>query len=189
MRLHLVFALLLSALLIYLLVTATDNEVELSESTVALGDADYDYFMTLIDNTVLNSDGSTRYRIRAERLTHYPAGDVAVLDAPVFHVYQEDASAPWQITANNARIDTEPGTNIRRIALDSEVVIHRTDDSGRPVDVYTDFLTVYPDTKTLTTDRAVSLVSPGSLVTAVGMTGDLNRNIIRLLDQVKGRHE
>lgn len=189
MRVHFVIAALLSAILIYLLVSATDNPVDIASRTAELRQAEYDYYMNSIDNTVFAADGRSEYRIRADRLTHYPVGDIAVLDAPVFHFYEEGSGQPWRITAATALIDTDAGRNEQRVQLDTDVVIHRVDESGRTLDIHTEFLTVYPDSKTLDTNRAVRITSPGSLVTAIGMTGDLNTRLIHLLSDVQGNHE
>ena len=53
----------------------------------------------------------------------------------------------------------------------------------------TEYLEVYPETNRAATDRPVRITSPGHVVDAVGMRADLERNIVELLSEVKGRHE
>lgn len=190
MRTRLLTVIILGLVVSYLLLRSTDStQTDQDSSRATLQQAEYDYYMSAIDNTVFQADGSRSYRLQAGRLTHFPANDLAVLDKPLFHVYERGAETAWEITALSARIANNSRDFEQRVELIDDVVIHRLDDSGRPMNIYTDFLTVYPASRLLVTDRGVLITLPGAEVTATGMEGDLNNRHITLLADVRGRYE
>ncbi|MEX2365535.1 MAG: LPS export ABC transporter periplasmic protein LptC, partial [Pseudohongiellaceae bacterium] len=88
MRLHLAYIIMLSAVILYLLLTASDENVaEITDSEIALSQ-DYDYYMTGIDATHFSLQGEPEYRLQAQRLTHYPDPDYTMIDAPGFVIFQ-----------------------------------------------------------------------------------------------------
>ena len=188
MRYHILAAAVLFVFLLFLFNSATRNpEQEPGAAELNLAQ-DYDYFMASVDSTHFNLDGEPRYRIQAKRITHFPDPDYTVIDTPNFVIYQGQ-EPPWFITSRKGTMDTDPLLNQEKVELSDNVVVHRVDSSGREVDIYTEFLTVYPDSSNLSTDRDVRIESAGGRISSTGMTADLAANRIKLLANVRGSYE
>ena len=178
----------LSLLLLWLYFSATDEEPALLSRTQELAGEEFDYFINNLDSTYFGEDGKRLYRLQARRLTHFPEPDFATLEQPYLTVYQENA-APWQIQANNARIETDPELDQERIDLIGDVVITRNEDEAGEVNIYTRFLSVYPDAQVARTHMDVLMTSAGSEVSGTGMRAELLRAYIHLLANVRGYYE
>ena len=188
MRYHIIAVLILSLALGYLIFSATENEIDINSTRIDLSEEEFDYYMNNFDSMTFTQTGVQQYRVQAERMTHYPTPDIALLDNPDFVVYQQQ-EPPWYISSETARIDKDQTRNEQRVELIDNVVIHRVDNTGREINIYTEFLTVYPDSKTLHTDRDVLMLSQGSEVTSTGMKGNLMTNHIELLENVRAYYE
>ncbi|MDT8398261.1 MAG: LPS export ABC transporter periplasmic protein LptC [Pseudomonadales bacterium] len=187
MRFNLIAAALMLALLFYLFYSATEDEPgTLSVNELLL--ADYDYFMVDVDSTHFKLDGKAEYRLRAERFTHYPDPGYTDVNAPRLEIYQ-DTGNPWFISADNGRIETDLALEQEKVELDGNVVIHRIDNRGEALNVYTESLTIYPDLKNVTTSYPVRITAGTGEITSTGMTADLNSNRVQLLENVRGRYE
>ena len=188
LRLNLLAAALLTAFGLYLLNSSTREEVgELSGSELALNQ-DYDYFMTEVDSTRFRRDGSPAYRIRARRYTHYPEPDHGRMEAPAFVLYG-NTPEPWRITAEQGRVQMDTVRDEQRVVLRDNVVIRGTGPAGREVNIYTEFLSIYPESRYVSTDAEVRLVSAGGRLSGTGMTADLNTNQVQLKANVRGIYE
>lgn len=148
----------------------------------------YDYFMTAVNDQHLDLEGNVQYHLIADRLTHYPNPDISNIEAPDITIFRE-SKAPWRITAMNGRLLIDTESMLDRVELSDNVVIHSVDKDGQPLDIYTEFLILYPDTKRLSTDREVRFLAPGIENTSLGMTADLNINEINFLANVRGQYE
>lgn len=188
MRIHLIAVVTLSTIMMYLLNSATQENTAGSNSSDRQSNQDYDFFMTHVDSTHFDLDGQRSYRIQARRLTHYPDPDFTTIETPTFVIYQNENS-PWIISAENGRIENDAELMLVKVELSNNVVIRGIDPDGHELNIYTEFLTVYPETKNLSTDREVLLESPGSEFTSIGLTADLSLNQIKLLSNVRGHYE
>lgn len=179
---------LLFCALIYLLLTATDEEAgSIIDGELALSQ-DFDYYMTGVDRTHFGADGEPEYRIRAERFTHYPEPDHILVEEPDVVVYRTGEN-PWQISADGGRIENDPVRQENRVEFSDNVIVRHTDPQGREIIIYTEFLTVYPDSRFLETDREVTIQGEGLIQRSSGMTADLNNERITLLSNVRGQYE
>ena len=181
-------ALMLVILIVYL--STGQDDIQVESRTNVLADQDFDYFMSDFETTRFLPDSSRQFHLRAERLTHFPDPEHTRLDQPRITLYPSANDAPpWHIRSVSARIEDafeEPG---QRIDFMGDVVITREDNAGRIVNIYTEFLSVYPQSHFASTDEAVSLISADSEVHSVGMRAALATNHIELLADVRGHYE
>lgn len=178
----------LSLLLLSLLyIAVNEDEGALPEGPDVPAEEAYDYFIAGLDSTRFALDGTARYRIRAERFTHYPDAATAVAAVPDVTLFNEE-NPPWHITADRANIPDDPESRPQSVELRENVVIRHTDANGRQVNIYTDFLTLYPDSRHMRTDHQVRMETQGSRMIGEGLIADLNSNRIKLLANVRGQY-
>ena len=171
-----------------LLDRAADDEGRADDAADSLLEQDFDYYMTGVDSTSFSLDGNRRFRLQAERATHFPDPEYTLVDRPNLVVYREQGN-PWHITAQHGRITPERGAGGERVELSEDVVITHEDEEGRELNVYTEFLTLYPERKLASTNLEVRFVMDGGELTGTGMVADLNARRVELLANVRGRYE
>lgn len=184
-----IFAVLMLVILIVYLSTGQDD-IQVESRTNVLADQDFDYFMSDFATTRFTVDSSRHFHLRAERLTHFPDPEHTRLDQPRIILYQPtNDEPPWHIRSITARIEDAPEEPGQRIDFMGEVVISHEDNEGRVINIYTEFLSIYPQSRLASTDQAVSLISADSEVHSVGMRAALATNHIELLADVRGHYE
>lgn len=177
LRPHLAAILVLGIIMYYLFDTATDQEVVDISRLLGMSTQDYDYFMADVDSIRYTPAGLAEYRFRANRVTHFPNPEFSIVESPRFVIYREDGSA-WRIDSNTGRIETD-AENRERLILSENVIISGMTADGRPVNITTESLTVYPDSRMLSTDSEVTVESEGFFSTSQGLSADLDTNVIR----------
>lgn len=177
----------LFVLLFYLLNTATD---ETEENTVAGSrvEQDFDYFMSVVDSTRFNADGESQYRLQADRITHYPSPELTTIETPRL-VFYADETGPWFLSAAYGTIEQDMERAEDKLELSDNVVVQHTDIGGETHNIYTDALTIYLDSRFLTTDQNVLMESGNREISSQGMTADLINKHITFLGNVEGRYE
>lgn len=188
MRTRLLVIAILSIVLLLLLDTATDDQSGDNSGRLGGLAEDFDYYMRGVDSTRFDMSGRASYRIRAERFTHYPEPDHTLVEAPDLVIYRE-AEPPWYITARNARVNTDGDGRTHSVELSGDVVLRHEDTEGRELNIYTDYLTLYPETRIVGTDREVRLESGGLRLNALGLAADLNDQYIHLTGEGRGIYE
>jgi len=203
MRLDFITTIILLVLLVYVLYTPTNQEVEKRAESVSAFARDYDYFMTDLQNMVINGDQEPRYRLRADKYTHYPEPEHSLLEAPDMLIYR-DAEPRWHITSQRGRMEPEPsvtgesarGSSVpdnsvpgRKVELGGNVVARWHEPQKEELNIYTEYLAIYPDAERFSTDKQVTIVINGSRLVATGMKGDLNTDRVKLLADVKGHYD
>src|SRR5690606_8890640 len=135
------------------------------------------------------ADGQPRYRLRAERLTHYPQPDHSDVEAPDLEIYPEGEQQPWLITARQGRILHAPGgSGAERVDLQRDVHLRHENAAGRALDIFTEFLQIWPDERRAASDLEVRSETSGAWVTGLGMRADLESNSVQLLENVQGSY-
>jgi LPS export ABC transporter protein LptC len=96
----------------------------------------------------------------------------------------------WNIVASSGRIHAaENGDAIQRLDLQDGVELFQIDEFGRRMSLTTEFLSVFPDTQSMSTDREVTMNTDSLQQTATGMRADLQQDQLTFLGQVRGRYE
>lgn len=182
LRYHILAVALLSAVVWFLLDTATDDEPLDISSLLQMSEQGYDYFMANIDSIHYTSDGEVDYRFKANRITHFPNPEYSLVESPRFLVFREDESN-WEINSTKGRVEIDPETNQERLLLNENVIINGISNDGRQVNIFTDSLVIYPAEKNMRSDSDVTIESDGFVSSSRGFTADLNTNIVRQLSE------
>lgn len=188
MRIRLIAIALLSIVLLLLLDSATDDAPDEGAEDALLPDQDYDYRLTGVDNTRFDLEGNRSWQMRAARLTHYPEPDHTLVESPDVVIFREE-EPPWFIKARSGRVNAGPDGRPHSVELAGDVELRHADEQGRELNIYTDFLTLYPDTRTAGTDSLVRMETEGARLSALGMAADLNSQHIQLLGEGRGIYD
>ncbi len=188
LRYHILAVALLSAVVWFLLDTATDDEPLDISSLLQMSEQGYDYFMANVDSIHYTSDGEVDYRFKANRITHFPNPEYSLVESPRFLVFREDESN-WEINSTKGRVEIDPETNQERLLLNENVIINGISNDGRQVNIFTDSLVIYPAEKNMRSDSDVTIESDGFVSSSRGFTADLNTNIVRQLSEGRMQYD
>jgi len=180
LRYHMAAILLLSVAVYYLLDSATDDEVLDIRRLLDFQAQEYDYYMQDIDSVHYAADGKAQYRFQAQRLTHYPNPEYSLIETPRFQIFLEDDSA-WQVDSENGRVEPDPATLEDRLVLEDNVIIKGQLRDGTRVNIFTDSLTLYPDSKTIHSSSEVRFETEGLISSSTGISADLEQGTFRQL--------
>lgn len=148
----------------------------------------YDAYSSGIKSVLYNPDGTIDYTLTASDQTHF-LDDTTVLTNPLVQLYQE-AGARWNIVARSGRIlGAAESDDIERLDLSDEVELYQMDETGNRMMLGTEFISIYPRTKTMNTDQEVTMTTNTLTQTALGLRADLNQDTLTFLSQVRGRYE
>ncbi len=140
-----------------------------------------DGFMTQVHYTHYDENGEIQSKLYSPKIIHYNENDRAQLEKPSLVMHTQDKQT-WIITADQ-------GTSLhgsKQIDLKNNVQVQRVKDPSHINTLTTSSLTAFPDRQFAQTDKAVTIVQPGSTVQAVGMTANLKTGDITLLSQTQG---
>ena len=188
LRYHILAVALLSAVVWFLLDTATDDEPLDISSLLQMSEQGYDYFMANVDSIHYTSNGEVDYRFKANRITHFPNPEYSLVESPRFLVFREDESN-WEINSTKGRVEIDPETNQERLLLNEDVIINGISNDGRQVNIFTDSLVIYPAEKNMRSDSDVTIESDGFVSSSRGFTADLNTNIVRQLSEGRMQYD
>lgn len=177
LRFHLAGIIFLGLIMLYLLDSATEDEILNINSLLDIGEQEYDYFMANVDSIHYQANGRADYRFQAQRVTHYPNPEYSDIDQPSFLIYRED-NTNWLVNSANGRVDMDPERNQERLVLNENVIINGVTADGTQVNIYTDTVTIYPEEKRLHSDSDVLFESDGMMSSSTGFNADLNTNVI-----------
>lgn len=148
----------------------------------------YDAYATGVTSVLYNATGQIEYTLDADSQVHY-LDNTTELQTPYVRLYQA-SGALWNIVASSGRIHAaENGDDIERLDLQEGVELFQIDALGRRMSLNTEFLSVFPDTQSMSTDREVTMTTDSLLQTALGMRADLEQDQLTFLGQVRGRYE
>ena len=189
MRNHTFILIVLAGFLFYLVNSATDDNTN-SEPGIEGSriDQDFDYYMTSVDSTQFNITGASDYRLQADRIVHYPSPEYAIIDSPRL-VFYEGQTGPWFLSAAYGTITQDALRGEESLKLTDNVVVQHTDSEGRTHHIYTDTLTIYLNSRYLTTDSEILLESTNLEISSLGMTAALSTKHITFLSNVRGRYD
>lgn len=158
-----------------------------TEAKTAL-QADFDYYLSGMILDSFKPDGSLNYRITADRVTHYPDGDISVLSLPELS-WNEAAGHSWLMTAQRGVLRPDTMSSQDSLLLENEVNATQTGQTGNVLTINTDNLMVLPDAREATTETAVLIQRANLRIAGTGMHAWLAQDRIQLLSQVKGQYE
>jgi LPS export ABC transporter protein LptC len=187
MRYHSIVLAVLGCMLFYLLISETDDVSFTSLEGSRVNQA-FDYYMSTVDSTRFSPQGESEYRLQADRIVHYPSPEYATIDLPRLVIF-EGQTSPWFLSAAYGTIEQDLERSEDRLDLSENVIVQHTDAQGQVYNIYTDKLTIYLDSRYLTTDSEVLLETSNREISSLGMTADLATRHITFLSDVRGRYE
>lgn len=148
----------------------------------------YDAYSNGVTSVLYDSDGNIQYTLEATEQVHY-LDNTTQLQNPYVRLYQ-GSGARWNIVARSGRIHAaEKSEKITRLDLSEDVELYQIDDAGNRITLETSFLSLFPETETMSTEREVTMTTNTLRQTATGMRADLQQDTLTFLAQVKGRYE
>ncbi|MEE4362015.1 MAG: LPS export ABC transporter periplasmic protein LptC [Pseudomonadales bacterium] len=160
-----------------------DDEAAVEAPDTELGMPDL--VMDTAEITQFRPDGTLHYRLRADRITHYPDAAHTLLAAPLLTLY-DPGRPPWRVTAATGRVvgstrllESVPGegdtaTPIEEtVTLETDVRIQRPRLDGQGVELSTEQLTLYPGREYAVSERPVMIRTLEGRTTAAGLEADL----------------
>jgi len=186
MRNILLMAMLLGATGVFLLFWLSPPEVFLEQpASDAEGLPKADSYMLNISMLTYGADGQKANSMLATEARHFTRANRLEVENPDMVSYgKTPQDLPWHMTA-------ERGTVFKggeRARFTGSVYAWLEAGKEQKKELYTDRLTLYPDTHIAETESPVTIITAQGKTTGVGMWADLNAEIFRLLSNVKGIH-
>jgi len=154
------------------------------DATVAGGRVDY--VLEDFELVALDAQGQEAFTLRAPRLTRSPDDKTMSIQTPLFLIPPKPGTngAPWQVRSREGWVSAD-GDELR---LRGRVNADSVDAQGRPLNMKTEQLNVFPRTKRATSMVAVTLTQPGLILNGHGLDARLDAKHVQLSD-VKARYE
>ncbi len=145
----------------------------------------YDAFVENMDLKVLDETGQLEYRVRANRMVHYPSDERFTLEQPDLRLHQSNGDT-WHITSEHGEA-TEAAD---LIWLLGDVDIKRQGSAtSEPLHVITSDLLVRPEEEVAETDNATTIISTQVEIRGVGARADFKNDTLELRSSVRGRYD
>lgn len=145
-----------------------------------------DYVLTDFNVVVLTEEGQESFTLQAPKLTRNPADKTMDVTTPLFLIPAKPGGSggPWEVRSQRGWVNAE-GDEVR---LRGQVKADSTNAAGKPINIATEELNVFPDANKATSAVQVRMTQPGSILTGHGMEALLDSKNINLQD-VKVRYE
>ncbi len=146
-----------------------------------------DYVLHDFQVVVLDKQGQESFTVRAPRLARDPDVKTTDIVTPEFQIPPKpgSTSTPWVVRSQTGWISAE-GKELR---LRGQVQADSTNPKGKPVQVRTEELNVFPDDNRATSAALVTVTEPGFILNGRGLEADLDAKRIILNSDVKARYE
>jgi lipopolysaccharide export system protein LptC len=146
---------------------------------------DVDFTIVKLSSTALDKQGIPRSTLSAEKMWHFSDDDTTHLQMPNF-VSVKVNQPPVNITAKLGTLSS----NSEDVFMHDDVAITRTDPRTlNEMRFETDYLHVSPNKDLAETDHPVLMYDKKNVVSAVGLLFDNQARTVKLLSQVRAKHE
>jgi len=143
-----------------------------------------DAFMTNISAVKIDKFGKPINTFTATKVLNYKQNNKSNFDNPFIIHYVPNAPS-WHISAKHGQSLDDNQT----IILTVNVKVHQLPGpNSHNATLTTTKLTYYPKKALVITHQPVVITQPGSIVHAIGLTADLNKNVIKLISKVHGQY-
>lgn len=143
-----------------------------------------DSFMTNIAAVQIDKFGKPINTFAATKAFNYKQDDKNNFDNP-FIVHYVPNAPPWHISAKYG----QSINNGKKIIFTKNVKVHQLPGlNSHNLTLTTTKLTYYPKKAFAITYQPVTIIQPGSIVHAIGLTADLNKNVINLMSKAHGQY-
>lgn len=150
---------------------------------VAAAPAGSDYYMRDATIYQMNKQGELAYRLRIDRMLHYPDDSARLRDIRVH--YEAGTRTFWTLEAARGRVP--PGS--RDLHLTGGVTLRHPKPEGHTVVVQTDNVWIRTRRDIIETRAHVTARAPSRVIQADGLRIDLDNNQMKLLDNVHATYK
>jgi len=133
--------------------------------------------------TVLDRRGNESFTLRAPLLQETPGAKTMNLTTPLFLLPDKNGQY-WRVRAKTGWV----GDEREEIRLRGNVDLRSPSGDSRSIQLQTQQLNVFPDTKRATSAATVTVTQPGSILRGRGLEADLADKRYTLLSQVRARY-
>lgn len=178
------------AIALFFGINSFESRSDVADSTTSGPGLNFNAYSEGINTILYDAAGQIDYTLQAERQVHYN-NDTTELEKPFIRLY-ENGDTRWNIVADSGRISSpETGSDsvADEIELSGDVQVYSLDALGNRTLMSTEFLTLNPESETLQTDQAVSVVTESLEQSSIGMIANLKLEQITFLTEIKGRYE
>lgn len=146
---------------------------------------DVDFTIEHLSSTALDEQGMPRSTLSAEKMWHFSDDDTTHLQMPNF-VSVKVNQPPVNITAKLGTLSS----NSEDVFMHDDVVITRTNPKTlSEMRFETDYLHISPNKDLAETEHPILMYDRKNVVSAVGLLFDNQARTVRLLSQVRAKHE
>ena len=155
------------------------------EADLYVGPPRSDYTLDRFTLTSFDERGAFAFTVEAPRLARHPWLGSFEIDDPSFRI--RDASGQdWRARSKKGHVSGDGKT----LKLAEKVELDRPAGAKRaPVSIRSDELTAHVDTSLVTSDGAVTIAQPGSILSGTGLAADLKQKRFALKQRVTARYE
>lgn len=144
-----------------------------------------DFYVEKFSYIRASRDGSARYHVSGERLTHNPQDDSYDITQPIVSSLGS-GQGPATIRADKAKMENES----RKIHLFDNVQMNRpATPKSEKMQFRTEYLVILPDDDIMQTDKAVDLTVGQSRLSGIGMFANNATREYRLARDVRGIYQ
>lgn len=180
-RLGSIFAVIGAIALALVVWLQTHDESQRSQQVTTPGNSDY--YMTGAVIHQLSDAGELIYRMKIERILHYPDDSARLEDINLHYVKGTDTY--WDLLASRGYIPPEN----KSLYLHEGVTIYHPRDNDNLLKAQTPYAWIYPEDKRIDTQAHVVSTEPGQRVDGDGMHINLDKNEIKLKQNVRVTYE
>ncbi|WP_133405477.1 LPS export ABC transporter periplasmic protein LptC [Parashewanella tropica] len=145
-----------------------------------------DYMATELNSISYDKQGRLSSQVTAKHMEHYATRDTTLFTEPVYLLYGDSNESPWRISAKEGRLKKD---DTQKAYLDWNVKLEAVGKKEPLQSVSTRYVELDLDKKIMTTDAMVYIKGNGFNSQGKGLYADLNRETVRLNDQVTGTYE
>ena len=144
-----------------------------------------DYTLERFSLASFDERGRFAFAVEAPRLARHSFLGSLEIDAPAFRI-RDGNGDDWRAKADKGRVSGDG----KSLQLASGVELDRPRTAAKPpVSIRSEELTAHVDTSLVTSDAAVTIVQPGSILSGTGLSADLKQKRFALKQRVTARFE
>lgn len=174
-RTSLIFIILLAAIVAFIDFWDSPPEEFFKSKTTTVANPKANVFMTDTETRQFGENGQLQYQLNTVRSEHYENEQRFDLLSPVVTAHQETRS-PWVLTAEKGVVTEKD----KKMLLSGQVLAEQILNDNMHNKIATPELTFHFEKKFAETDKPVTLTTPESLTTGIGMTVELERGLYKL---------
>lgn len=174
----------LLALMVLVLIGWNLTDSDTAVDVGAQDDATPTYTSEQTTTLVYNPQGGLNYRLVAQKVEHFSAGQLTWFTAPVATLFDEQGDATWSVRADRAKL-----TRDKVLYLYGHVEVDSLTDDSQLKRIKTDNAQVNLVTQDVSSDDEVTLYGASFTSNGMKMRGNLRNKTAELIEKVKTSYE